>query len=187
MVQKRTIRSVIHTNAGWWYAALAVLQIGFPECGVTSDTGVATEHVCTIAEFVSEMMCWLANFAAAILQRRDTRVYQEQLRRSGSSKRTSGLTEEDRKKARIRDTRWKLMYGKKLAREAHRATWASRQYRSTHRATRASWPYRSRDWIDGWEQHIFDEYTNGALSDRLQTMLSATRTTRGAQSLMFRL
>jgi len=171
VVQKRTIRSVINRRAGWWHAALAVLQLDLRECGGTSDTDGATEHVCTIAEFSSfVLMCWLASFAAAILQLRDTGEYQEQLRRSGSSKHTSGLTEEGRTiKARTRETRWKLMYGQKRAREAHRATWGS-------------WQYRSRDWMDWWEQRIFDDYTSGVLSDSLQTMLSATRTTRGAQS-----
>ena len=164
VVRKRTIRSVVNKKAGWWYAALAVLQVGLPECGDTSDIGVATEHVCTIAEFVSETMCWLQSFAVAILQRCDTDEYQQQLRRTGSRKYTSGLTEEEREiQARIREARWKLTYGKRLAREAHRQ-------------------YRSRDWMYVWEQGILDDYTSGALSDSLQTMLAATRTNRGVQT-----
>jgi hypothetical protein len=175
VIRKNVMRSVINKRAGWWYAAMAVLQTGLPECGRTSDTDGATEHVCTIAEFIAEMTWWLASFAAQISRMRDTPEYQEQHRRSGSDKHTSGLTDEDRRiKALIRDTRWKLMYGKKLAREAHRATWGSRQY-------------RSRYWMEWWEQRIFDDYTSGVLSDILQEMLHATSTTRAAHNMLFRL
>jgi hypothetical protein len=175
VIRKNVMRSMINKRAGWWYAAMAVLQTGLPECGRTSDTDGATEHVCTIAEFIAEMMSWLADFAAQILRMRDTDVYREQHRRSGSDKNTSGLTDEDRRvKAVTRDTRWKFMYGKKLAREAHRATWGSQQC-------------RSRYWMDWWEQRILDDYTSGVLSEKLQAIVHATTTTRAAHNMMFRL
>ena len=43
-VQKRIVRVVVNRRAGWWYAALAVLQVGLPKCGCLLYTSDAADE-----------------------------------------------------------------------------------------------------------------------------------------------
>ena len=77
---------MLHKKAAWFYAAMAVLEIGLPSLTLPDEPEAATMRVRTMANFAEAMAHWLEQFSAAMVKHQASPCYQRALEYSKKKK-----------------------------------------------------------------------------------------------------
>ena len=77
--KKSLFRSMLNKKAAWFYAAMAVLEIGLPSLTLPDEPHAATMRVRTMANFAEAMALWLEQFSAAMVKHQASPCYQRAL------------------------------------------------------------------------------------------------------------
>ena len=77
--KKGLFRSMLNKKAAWFYAAMAVLEIGLPSLTLPDEPHAATMRVRTMANFAEAMALWLEQFSAAMVKHQASPCYQRAL------------------------------------------------------------------------------------------------------------
>ena len=77
--KKSLFRNMLHKKAAWFFAAMAVLEIGLPSLTLPDEPEAATMRVRTMANFAEAMAHWLEQFSAAMVKHQASPCYQRAL------------------------------------------------------------------------------------------------------------
>ena len=91
--KKSLFRNMLHKKAAWFFAAMAVLEIGLPSLTLPDEPHAATMRVRTMANFAEAMALWLEQFSAAMVKHQASPCYQRALE---YSKKKEDRPQEDR-------------------------------------------------------------------------------------------
>ena len=92
--KKRASSEICYTKkAAWFFAAMAVLEIGLPSLTLPDEPEAATMRVRTMANFAEAMAHWLEQFSAAMVKHQASPCYQRALE---YSKKKEDRPQEDR-------------------------------------------------------------------------------------------
>ena len=70
---------MLNKKAAWFYAAMAVLEIGLPSLTLSDEANAATVRVREMANFAKATACWLEQFSAAMVKHQESPSYQAAL------------------------------------------------------------------------------------------------------------
>ena len=77
--KKEPLPKYAKQKAAWFYAAMAVLEIGLPSLTLPDEPHAATMRVCTMTNFAEAMALWLEQFSAAMVKHQASPCYQRAL------------------------------------------------------------------------------------------------------------